>query len=1130
MEGWVLECLQRLHDPIPLPDNKPVSFGRAPETQITDARCSRRQVQVQVDWKTKEIKVTQLGANTSSVDGRDLEQGKPVSMSSESTLFILKGMFPHKVSFKGADAQSESSTSQALNSVEPEKDKPFRKRPAEYEEERGDSPPPKKQKKSDEDESPRQRNGEEKDANRRKEDSKVKSSRPNGNSATAKPRTSEDKEPTSKKRPKEEDSRHERNDAKQSRKESGGGKSQKVTDLFTSSRNEKREKDRDTEKHEKDPQSRKERDSSSERREKQSDNSLGRKEKRSDSSSDKKDSKSGQKMESKTDRKPERKSSLDTRKENKKSLQDTSDDEDEHVQAVSEKLQQLKQKAKSDKIDSKMPSSSSNSKSSEKRKSSVDSSTKCKVGKPASADSWDSLDDRLYIFTSKGVCASEKIAGFDIDGTIITTQSGRVFPKDTTDWKVWMPEVYGKLKNLVAANYKIVFFTNQLGVGRGKIKIEDLQDKLEKVVSKIQVPVQIYISTKGGSYRKPALGMWQILKKQVPHSPGHRGGGGRGREKTGHREGGGRGREKQVPALVTGRVEGGGGKKQVPALVTGRVEGGGGKKQVPALVTGRVEGEGGKKQVPALITGRVEGGGGKKQVPTLVTGRVEGEGVKNREGGGRGREKQVPTLVTGRVEGGGGGGKKQVPALVTGRVEGGGGKKQVPALVTGRVEGGGGKKQGGLREVEGEGKSRYPPWSQGGWREGEGKNRYPPWSQGGWREVEGEGKNRYPPWSQGGWREGKKQVPTLVNGRVKGGKKQVPALVTGRVEGGKKQVPALVNGRVEGGKKQVPALVTGRVEGGKKQVPALVTGRVEGGKKQVPALVTGRVEGGGGKKQVPALVTGRVEGGKKQVPALVTGRVEGGGGKKQKNDGIAIRMADSFYVGDAAGRAADWAPKKKKDFSCSDRLFSLNAGLKFHTPEEFFLGRKVAPHNLPDFDPRAVSTDTPLLQGEESLTSSSQEVVVFVGLQASGKSSFAKNHLLPKGYVHVNQDTLKTWQRCVSECSRALEAGKSVIIDNTNVELETRARYIDCARKARVPCRCFFFDFTISHCRHNERYREISNKEHKPINEQIFNSTKSRFKIPELREGFSKIVKVNFVPHFPDKLHEKVYRQFLLEK
>ena len=56
---------------------------------------------------------------------------------------------------------------------------------------------------------------------------------------------------------------------------------------------------------------------------------------------------------------------------------------------------------------------------------------------------------------------------------------------------------------------------SQLGVGRGKVKIDDLKDKFEKVLHKLQVPVQIFISTTGGSYRKPALGMWQILKKQV---------------------------------------------------------------------------------------------------------------------------------------------------------------------------------------------------------------------------------------------------------------------------------------------------------------------------------------------------------------------------------------------------------------------------------------------------------------------------------------------------------------------------------------------------------------------------------------------------------------------------------------
>ena len=37
-------------------------------------------------------------------------------------------------------------------------------------------------------------------------------------------------------------------------------------------------------------------------------------------------------------------------------------------------------------------------------------------------------------------------AGFDLDWTIIKTKSGNVFPKDKSDWEIFHPKVFKKLK------------------------------------------------------------------------------------------------------------------------------------------------------------------------------------------------------------------------------------------------------------------------------------------------------------------------------------------------------------------------------------------------------------------------------------------------------------------------------------------------------------------------------------------------------------------------------------------------------------------------------------------------------------------------------------------------------------
>ncbi|KAM6932659.1 bifunctional polynucleotide phosphatase/kinase [Lycodopsis pacificus] len=251
---------------------------------------------------------------------------------------------------------------------------------------------------------------------------------------------------------------------------------------------------------------------------------------------------------------------------------------------------------------------------------------------------------------------------------------------------------------------------------------------------------------------------------------------------------------------------------------------------------------------------------------------------------------------------------------------------------------------------------------------------------------------------------------------------------------------------------------------------------------------------------------------------------------EKANDGVTVDKTQTFYVGDAAGRPENWAPgRKKKDFSCSDRLFALNIGLQFHTPEEYFLGWKSAPYSLPSFDPRKLDSTAGLLDPPSAcLTSSRPEVIVAVGFPASGKSTFFQTHVIPKGYVYVNRDTLGSWQSCVSACERALKEGRSVVVDNTNPDPDSRKRYVDVAKAAGVQCRCFHFSASLEQAKHNNRFREMvpSDSKHVKVNDMIFHSYKKHFVAPALPEGFSEILQIHFVPNFKDSQSETLFRQF----
>lgn len=61
----------------------------------------------------------------------------------------------------------------------------------------------------------------------------------------------------------------------------------------------------------------------------------------------------------------------------------------------------------------------------------------------------------------------------------------------------------------------------------------------------------------------------------------------------------------------------------------------------------------------------------------------------------------------------------------------------------------------------------------------------------------------------------------------------------------------------------------------------------------------------------------------------------------------------------------------------------MNAGIKFYTPEEFFLNQKSASFNMPEFDPQKLDSNGQLLDpASAKLTSSIPELIVMVGFPA----------------------------------------------------------------------------------------------------------------------------------------------------
>lgn len=131
------------------------------------------------------------------------------------------------------------------------------------------------------------------------------------------------------------------------------------------------------------------------------------------------------------------------------------------------------------------------------------------------------------------------------------------------------------------------------------------------------------------------------------------------------------------------------------------------------------------------------------------------------------------------------------------------------------------------------------------------------------------------------------------------------------------------------------------------------------------------------------------------------------------------------------------------------------------------------------------------------------EAVVFVGIQASGKSSFYRARFFDT-HLRINLDMLKTRHREQILLRACIEAKQPFVVDNTNPSVEERARYTEPARSGgfRVVGYYFRSQPTEAIVRNNQR----TGKARTP--EKGILGTYKRLRVPTMEEGFDELYRV----------------------
>lgn len=135
------------------------------------------------------------------------------------------------------------------------------------------------------------------------------------------------------------------------------------------------------------------------------------------------------------------------------------------------------------------------------------------------------------------------------------------------------------------------------------------------------------------------------------------------------------------------------------------------------------------------------------------------------------------------------------------------------------------------------------------------------------------------------------------------------------------------------------------------------------------------------------------------------------------------------------------------------------------------------------------------------------EAVIFVGIQATGKSTFYHQQF-GRTHVRINLDMLKTRHREQQFLATCLDTRQRFVVDNTNPTPGERQRYIQPAQKQDFSITGYYFESKLADALIRNCDRTLDQR----IPDKGIRGTAARLILPTYDEGFDQLFSVRILP------------------